>query len=154
MSTNHQAPIRLTRSAIVHLGQNLALRVIDVDDTYWEHRDASPELSDGRVLSVFHYTGTWTWWERHPDGDELAYLLEGAVEVLLDDGVGRDRLQLLPGESAIVPSGSWHSVSMTEPATILFVTPTPARTQHRPVLEGDEVLRGVATAPALDGPGQ
>src|SRR5580658_1771207 len=121
MVATHQTPIRLSRSAIVHLGQNLALRVIDVDDTYWEHRYASPELSDGRILSVFHYTATWTWWERHPDGDELAYVLQGAVEVLLDDGVGPVSLQLLPGESAIIASGSWHSVSMTEPATILFV---------------------------------
>jgi hypothetical protein len=153
MSTTHETPIRLSQSALVHLAQDLALRVIEVDDNCWDHRGTNPELSDGRILSVFHYTVTWTWWERHPVGDELAYLLGGTVELLLDDGVSQASIHLCPGESAIVPAGTWHSVHMTEPATILFVTPTPSRTQHRPAHRGSEVLRDSPSAPALDGPG-
>ncbi len=51
-------------------------------------------------------------------------------------------VQWCPGEGAIVPAGAWHRPRMTKPATFLFVTPTPSRTQHRPALRGDEVLAG------------
>jgi hypothetical protein len=35
--------------------------------------------------------------EMHPDGDELLYLVEGAVEVILDEEAGERCLSLQPG---------------------------------------------------------
>ncbi len=90
-----------------------------------------PKLSDGRLLSVFDYEGDWTWWERHPLGDELVYLLNGEVEFLLDDGNTQWSVPLSPGTAAVVPRGTWHSARVPEPSRVLFVTPTPAKTEHR-----------------------
>ena len=57
-----------------------------MDPSYWATAVERPELADGRVLSVFDYQEDWTWWERHPLGDEFVFVLTGELEVLLDDG--------------------------------------------------------------------
>ncbi len=73
-------------------------------------------------------------WERHPDADELLYLVAGAVDVVLrrdlDDDAGEWRIELRPGEVCIVPTGAWHRQEVVAaPGTMLFPTP---RTEHRP----------------------
>lgn len=128
------APVRLGRDTVVHLPCDLSLRHLTVDQDYWDHANRQAKLFDGRIMSIFEYISTWTWWERHPVGDELAHLLSGEVELLLedDDGGRHEEIKLSPGESALIPAGAWHSIRLTAPSCILFVTPTPARTEHRP----------------------
>jgi uncharacterized cupin superfamily protein len=124
--------VRLNRDVILHLPDDLSARYRVVDSIYWDERDRHAELTDGRILSIFDYDSTWTWWERHPTGDELAHLLTGQVELLLEDEFGcRTDIQLAQGESTIIPTGAWHSVRVIAPSSILFVTPTPASTEHR-----------------------
>ena len=84
------------------------------------------------MLSVFDYDKTWAWWERHPVGDELLYLLEGEISFHLDDGVSTEVVHVCAGESTIVPANVWHRAEVPTPSRLLFVTPTPARTEHRP----------------------
>jgi mannose-6-phosphate isomerase-like protein (cupin superfamily) len=125
-------PARLGRQMIVHLLPELELDLVRVDDSYWSHLSEQRELAEGRVLSVFDYDEAWTWWERHPVGDELLYVLEGEIDFHLDDGVSTRVLRVQGGESAIVPTGVWHRAEVPTPSRLLFVTPTPARTEHRP----------------------
>src|SRR5258708_3205372 len=103
MVCTEQLSFPVTPDRVVHLSQDLGMDVLEVDGGYWDQRANHPELADGRVLSVFDYRDTWTWWERHPVGDELAYLLAGSVEVLLDDGSGHASVGLSPGRCAIIP---------------------------------------------------
>jgi mannose-6-phosphate isomerase-like protein (cupin superfamily) len=68
--------------------------------------------------------------EMHPDGDELLYLVSGAVEVILDDGdeqtIGNQTTVVLRGGDAfIVPRGVWHLIEVIEPAYFVHVTPGP-----------------------------
>ncbi len=126
-------PVRLGRATLLHLPGDLCIRPIDGDATYWNHVDRRAELREGRILSVFDYDSTWTWWERHPVGDELAFLLSGEADLLLEEAAGQTAAtRLAPGDSAVIPAGAWHSARILAPSTILFVTPTPARTEHRP----------------------
>jgi quercetin dioxygenase-like cupin family protein len=125
-------PTVLGRRAIVHLADDLGLRRLDVDDTYWAHTSEQPELGAGRILSVFEYDQSWTWWERHPVGDELLYTISGEIDLHLDDGVTIGVVHVGAGQSAIVPEGAWHRASMSVASRLLFVTPMPARTEHRP----------------------
>jgi quercetin dioxygenase-like cupin family protein len=125
-------PARLGREMIVHLPLDLGLGLLPVDDSYWSHLSEQDELTEGRVLTVFDYEETWSWWERHPVGDELVYVLEGEIDLHLDDGVSIRVLRIRRGESAIVPTGAWHRAIVPVPSRLLFVTPTPARTEHRP----------------------
>jgi quercetin dioxygenase-like cupin family protein len=68
--------------------------------------------------------------EVHPDGDELLYLVNGVIEVVLDDGdaqtVGVETTVVLrAGDAFIVPRGVWHNVRVVEPAYFVHVTPGP-----------------------------
>lgn len=126
-------PVRLGPGRVLHLADDLTASYLAVDGSYWEHADRHAELADGRVLSIFDYTSTWGWWERHPIGDELALLLSGDVELLLEDQLGtRTTIRLAPGDSGIIPAAAWHTIRVASASRILFLTPTPARTQHRP----------------------
>jgi mannose-6-phosphate isomerase-like protein (cupin superfamily) len=124
-------PTELGPHAVLHLARDLSIGAIAVDRSYWQHTASHPELTDGRILSVFDYTSTWRWWERHPVGDEFVHLLSGDAEFLLEDTSGQRALPLTPGQSAIIPSGAWHRAVIRAPSQLLFVTPTPARTEHR-----------------------
>ena len=130
-TTSDTGPIVLDRSHIVLLPSDLSLLTLRVGASFWGNTDERPELADGRLLSVFDYKNDWTWWERHPRGDELAYVLTGAIELLLEDGNRQWSVDLVPGTAGIVPEGTWHSARITKPSTVLFVTPTPAGTEHR-----------------------
>ena len=90
------------------------------------------ELANGRVLSIFKYTATWTWWERHPVGDEFVHTIAGKVDFELDDGQDRQTLRLTAGQGG-GPQGAWHRAVLHVPSTLMFVTPTPALTEHRTI---------------------
>jgi quercetin dioxygenase-like cupin family protein len=126
-------PVALGPEAAIHLGPELEIATLALTPDYWAHNtDTAPELAHGRILSVFDYTETWSYWERHPVGDELVYLLTGDVELLLDDGRQTRTVALRAGDAAIIPTGTWHRAAVHAPSRLLFVTPTPQRTEQRP----------------------
>jgi mannose-6-phosphate isomerase-like protein (cupin superfamily) len=63
--------------------------------------------------------------EMHPDGDELLYLLSGAVTVTLELADGKRAVELGAGDAVVVPQGIWHQITMREPAHLLHITPGP-----------------------------
>ena len=81
---------------------------------------------------MFDYDETSAWSERHPVGDELLYVLEGEIGFQLDDGVSTEVVHVCARESIVVPAGVWHRAEISTPSRLLFVTPTPVHTEHRP----------------------
>jgi mannose-6-phosphate isomerase-like protein (cupin superfamily) len=81
---------------------------------------------DGAIFaSKFSGTGGW---ERHPNGDELVYVVEGATMLCL---MGQHRLQAHPlraGMVAIIPQGLWHRFESPSGVTLMAATPQP--TEH------------------------
>ena len=69
--------------------------------------------------------------ERHPDGDEVLYLVSGKVRVVFVDGDEPD-IDVLPGDGLIVPKGVWHRVDILEPSQIVYLTPGP-NNEYRPL---------------------
>ena len=130
-TTVNREPTSLGRATLLHLPDGLDLRALQVTDAYWEHRVEHPELANGRVLSIFDYTSPWTWWERHTEGDEFVHVITGEIDFLLDDEHEPRSIHLVDGEGTIVPQGAWHRAVLCRPSTLLFVTPTPATTEHR-----------------------
>jgi mannose-6-phosphate isomerase-like protein (cupin superfamily) len=126
-------PTALTfdRRTALHLASDLTASMITVDEAFWEHRAECPEMADGRVLLVIDCEETWSRWERHPDGEELVYAISGDVTFHLEDADGSRHMELQAGEGGLIPKGSWHRVEVHRPARLLFVTPTPARTEER-----------------------
>jgi mannose-6-phosphate isomerase-like protein (cupin superfamily) len=70
--------------------------------------------------------------EMHPDGDELLYLIDGAVDVLLEEPNGEHVVSLGPGQALVVPKGTWHKVMLREPSRLIHLTPGPGG-DHRPL---------------------
>ena len=71
-------------------------------------------------------------WEMHPAGDELLYLLTGALDVVLEEATGTRTFRLDGGQACVVPRGTWHRLIVDRPSDLLFVTPAHG-TRHRPV---------------------
>jgi len=69
--------------------------------------------------------------ERHPDGDELIYLLSGEVTVVIEAPRGDERHTLGPGDALIVARGLWHRIEVARPARLVHLTPGPSG-EHRP----------------------
>ena len=62
--------------------------------------------------------------ERHPDGDEILYLVSGRVRVVfIEDPI--DDIEVNPGDGLVVPRGVWHRVDILEPSQIVYMTPGP-----------------------------
>ena len=71
-------------------------------------------------------------WERHPSGDEILCLIEGRLQVWLQQREGECCLQLQAGNGLCVPRGTWHRMRVHEPGQLFFITPS-AGSERRPV---------------------
>ncbi len=83
------------------------------------------------LVGVYPTTADWPQWEMHPDGHELLVLLDGRLEMHLDDAGAISRRTLLAGSCLVVPPGVWHRADVVEPGRLLGVTYGQG-TQHRP----------------------
>jgi mannose-6-phosphate isomerase-like protein (cupin superfamily) len=70
--------------------------------------------------------------EMHPDGDELLYLVSGAIQVWLELDGGDRTVDVEPGQAVVVPRGVWHRVLLKEPSRLVHITPGPGG-DHRPL---------------------
>jgi mannose-6-phosphate isomerase-like protein (cupin superfamily) len=71
-------------------------------------------------------------WERHRNGDEIVYILDGGTTVhLIPEGGDPATLELRAGMIAVVPQSAWHRFSSPGGVTLMTVTPQP--TDHPPV---------------------
>lgn len=94
-----------------------------------------PERIDGFSVGAPMLTGDAPHGgEMHPDGDELLFMVSGAVTVRLELPTGDRTVDLGPGEALVVPKGIWHLVHLREPGRLVHITPGP-HGDHRP-LEG------------------
>ena len=67
-------------------------------------------------------------WERHPNGDELVHILDGAttLTIIIDD---EPRVfEMMGGMLVVVPQGCWHRFESPNGVTVLTMTPQP--TEH------------------------
>ena len=74
--------------------------------------------------------------EVHPNGDEFLFVVNGTMELILDDGDERavgveTKVVLRAGDAYVVPRGVWHRLESVEPSYLIHVTPGPDG-GHRP----------------------
>jgi len=105
-------------------------RRLEVGPDFWQTIDARTDLAE-RLVAIFPYDADWTSWEVHPDGDEIVVLLEGAVDLVLDDPSGERTVELRDRSAAVVPRGIWHTANVLAPSRALHIT-RGAGTSHRP----------------------
>jgi len=64
-------------------------------------------------------------WERHPNGDELVQILDGAAEVTVITDEGRQVLDMKAGMLTVVPRNCWHKFNAPGGVTVMTMTPQP-----------------------------
>jgi mannose-6-phosphate isomerase-like protein (cupin superfamily) len=81
---------------------------------------------DGNLFSA-KFSGSGAW-ERHPNGDELVQVMEGAATLhIMTDGEPQS-YAVEAGMLVIVPQGAWHYFDA--PDGVCLVTATPKPTEH------------------------
>jgi quercetin dioxygenase-like cupin family protein len=81
---------------------------------------------DGNLFSA-KFSGDGAW-ERHPNGDELVQVLEGATKFHIITESGPETHELKAGMLVIVPQGLWHRFEA--PDGVCLMTATPKPTEH------------------------
>jgi mannose-6-phosphate isomerase-like protein (cupin superfamily) len=72
-------------------------------------------------------------WEIHREEDELIVVLQGQLEVVLEQQTPpHPSVALHPQQAFIVPAGKWHRLLMREPGVLLFVN-SRRHMDHKPV---------------------
>ena len=67
-------------------------------------------------------------WERHPNGDEIVQIADGATILhIMEDG-GPQSFALSAGMVAIVPQNTWHRFEAPDGVSLMTATPQP--TEH------------------------
>jgi len=52
-------------------------------------------------------------YHRHPEGDQVFFILQGEGEFYLDNGDGEEKLAVAAGSIVYVPAGTWHKLVNT-----------------------------------------
>jgi len=104
-----------------------------------ESSDAFGKLADYRDGAIFiaHYAGK-SEWERHTQGDEIVFVLQGVATLILLSKDEQIPEVLNEGELFVVPQGVWHRFETTKGVKLITVTPQP--TEHSILLPEHDLL--------------
>ncbi|WP_129793071.1 cupin domain-containing protein [Sphingosinicella sp. CPCC 101087] len=90
--------------------------------------------AEGRLVTQYSFSESWTTWEVHPNGAEVVLCIAGRATLIQQFPGGEEaRVTLGPGDYAVNPAGVWHTADV-EPgveATCIFITAGQG-TDHRP----------------------
>jgi mannose-6-phosphate isomerase-like protein (cupin superfamily) len=92
-----------------------------------ERQGSSAKLAEYRDSGIFasRFAGKG-YWERHPNGDELVQIIEGAATLHLMTENGLQSLALNRGMVAVVPQGAWHRFESPDGVSLMTATPQPS----------------------------
>ena len=115
----------------VHLTDGAAATALSVGPEFWQTIGDHPDLCEGRMITLHRNEADWPMSEVHPEGDEIVFLLSGAIDLILEEPAGNRTIELRGRSACIVPQGVWHRAVVHEPGDVLHITRGNG-TQHRP----------------------
>ncbi len=101
-----------------------------VTPDFWMAIDSSPAASRS-MIGVYPVETDWPHWEMHPEGAEILVLIDGELDMLLEEDGAQRVAPMAAGTTLIVPAGAWHRALVRAPGRLLAVTYGPG-TEHRP----------------------
>lgn len=89
-------------------------------------------------------------WERHTDGDEVLYVLEGCIALTTEhEGVPEQTVALAAGQACIVPRDAWRRLQVLAPGRLLLLA-SHAGTESRRYVPGPAQWAGQASPARRD----
>ena len=108
-------------------------RPLPVTPDFWNALQSGRLGEFSRMVSSYSFDSDWTTWEKHPAGEEFVCLIEGDVDLVLEQHGGETIVTLnQPGAYLLVPIDTWHTARVRKPSKMLFITPGEG-TQNKPV---------------------
>jgi quercetin dioxygenase-like cupin family protein len=117
-----------------HLGRNASVAVeprFDGEDWFEAYGGRhTADGKEGRLVTLFTFSESWTHWEMHPHGSEIVLVTQGQLTLLQDEHGQVRRTPLSAGHYAINPPGVWHTADTEGSVTAVFIT-AGMGTEHR-----------------------
>jgi mannose-6-phosphate isomerase-like protein (cupin superfamily) len=88
---------------------------------------------DGAIFTA-KFSGESSW-ERHPNGEEIVHIVDGATILHVMEADGPQSFALSAGMVAIVPQNTWHRFEAPDGVSLMTATPQP--TEHLTVAVDD-----------------
>lgn len=109
----------------VVLKPDLLLDQLQVSSDIYQRLDEQyDQFRSHTLISAHQFTEDWSTWEKHPAGDEMVVLITGHAELILRKASGDESVELKePGSFVLVPRDTWHTARVSEPTSMLFITP-------------------------------
>jgi len=117
-------------STYLALDRDGGVTELPVGPDFWSKVQQSA-AAGGAMVAVYPMKADWPHWEMHPRGDEVLVLLDGRLELILDEPGGERRVRFGPGQTVVIPAGVWHRALVPEPGRLLGITFGDG-TEHRP----------------------
>jgi mannose-6-phosphate isomerase-like protein (cupin superfamily) len=105
------------------LGKMGAIKTIEGGDKFWSLPPEEIEkFGKDWLITEFYFDADWKSWEMHPNGEEIVYLLSGAMDLILEKDGERRIIELRSKGLVIVPRGTWHTAKVFQPSNVLVIT--------------------------------
>lgn len=92
-------------------------------EAFWSQpAPALDAIGKNWLMAEFAFASNWPNWEMHPQADEVVYLLEGEVRMLLRTASGIAVHPLQAPAAMVIPKGVWHSAETAVPCRMLHLT--------------------------------
>ena len=128
MNERHVDPFRLSETyAFLRDGGSAPL----VTGGFWQElmsgQPKSPGVAivaagAGWLVGIYSIERDAQTWEMHPAGDELLTMLSGEMDVVFEQAGGDVTVSLQPGQTCIVPRGTWHRAEVRRTGEYLGIT--------------------------------
>jgi mannose-6-phosphate isomerase-like protein (cupin superfamily) len=107
----------------LHLGAEGKIERVAGGDKFWSMPPAELEkFGENWLITEFHFDADWKTWEMHPNGEEIVYLLSGAMDLILEKDGERETFELRSKGLIVVPRGTWHTAKVFAPSDVLVIT--------------------------------
>ena len=105
------------------LGKSGEINLLEGGDAFWNlPAEKFDEIGQNWLITEFEFEEDWQTWEMHPHGEEIVYLLSGAMDLTLEKDGGKETIKLCPKGLVIIPRGTWHTAKVFEPSKMLVIT--------------------------------
>ncbi len=105
------------------LSKEGGISTLEGGDVFWSQTpEELDKIGESWLITEFEFDKDWATWEMHPNGEEIVYLLSGALNLILDKDGEKQTIELRKKGLVIIERGTWHTAKVFEPSKMLVVT--------------------------------